>query len=110
MGVSVSRELHRKYGGRVLVIDKEPSPGMHASGRNSGVLHAGVYYPPNSLKARLCSEGNRRMREYCASKNLPINGAGKVIVARGPEDLPGLEELHRRAIANGVQVAWLDAK
>jgi len=110
VGVSVSRELHRKYGGRVLVIDKEPSPGMHASGRNSGVLHAGVYYPPNSLKARLCIEGNRRMREYCASKKLPINAAGKVIVARRPEDLPGLEELHRRATANGVQVAWLDAE
>jgi len=110
VGVSVSREVHRKYGGRVLVIDKESSPGMHASGRNSGVLHAGVYYPSHSLKARLCIEGNRRMREYCAAKMLPINSAGKVIVARGPEDLPRLEELHRRATANGVQVAWLDAK
>jgi len=110
VGVSVARELQRQYGGRVLVIDKEPSAGMHASGRNSGVLHAGVYYPPHSLKTRLCIEGNRRMREYCAAKKLPINGAGKVIVARGPEDLPGLEELHRRATANGVQIAWLDAK
>lgn len=108
VGVTVAHELRRRHGGTVLVIDKESGPGLHASGRNSGVLHAGVYYQAGTLKARLCVEGNRRMREYCAARHLPMNTAGKVIVARGTEELNVLDELHRRATANGVRVAWLD--
>lgn len=110
IGVAVARELRCRYKGRVLVIDKEAQAGQHASGRNSGVLHAGVYYGAGSLKARFCVEGNRRMRAYCESHGIPINSAGKVIVTRRPEELPGLEELHRRASANGVRLAWLDDK
>jgi L-2-hydroxyglutarate oxidase LhgO len=108
IGVTVARELRRRHGGSVLVIEKGSSPALHASGRNSGVLHAGVYYKAGSLKARLCIEGNRRMKEYCAAKKLPINSKGKVIVARDPGELGVLGELHRRATANGVQVAWLN--
>ena len=63
IGVSIARELRRRHGASVLLIEKESSPGQHASGRNSGVLHAGVYYKAGTLKARLCVEGNRRMRE-----------------------------------------------
>jgi len=110
VGVTVARELNRRYGGRVLVIDKEASPAMHASGRNSGVLHAGLYYQPHSLKAKLCVEGNRRMREYCEFKRIPLSAAGKVVVATRPEELPVLEELHRRGTANGARVEWVDNK
>ena len=110
VGITISRELHRRYGGRVLVIEKEPSAARHASGRNSGVLHAGVYYQAGSLKARLCVAGNQRMRAYCRERGLPINECGKVIVARTFEDLPALEELHRRAQANGIEASIIDAQ
>jgi L-2-hydroxyglutarate oxidase LhgO len=110
VGISIARELRRRFTASVLVIDKEDGPARHASGRNSGVIHAGVYYGAGSLKARLCVEGNRRLRAYCAEKNIAINAAGKVVVARSAEDLPGLDELHRRSTANGVNVTWLDQK
>lgn len=110
IGVSIARELRRRYGGRVIIIEKEQSPGLHASGRNSGVLHAGVYYKAGTLKARLCVEGNRRMREYCRVKRLPINDSGKVIVARSQDELPSLHELYARAQANGVRATLIDAQ
>ncbi len=65
IGVAIARELRRRHRATVLVIDKEPKAGLHASGRNSGVLHAGVYYKAGTLKATLCVEGNRRLRAYC---------------------------------------------
>ena len=64
IGVSIARELRRRHRAKVVVIEKESSAGQHASGRNSGVLHAGVHYKPGTLKARLCIEGNRRMRDH----------------------------------------------
>jgi L-2-hydroxyglutarate oxidase LhgO len=91
-----------------LVIEKEPLPGLHASGRNSGVLHAGVYYKAGTLKARLCVEGNRRMREYCLAKRIPLNENGKVIVARSPEELQSLRELYIRSQSNGVCAELVD--
>lgn len=102
VGVSIAREVRRRFGGRVLVIDKESRAGMHASGRNSGVLHAGVYYKAHTLKARLCVEGNRRMKAYCLEKQLPMNSQGKVIVTRNESELESLHELHQRSEANGV--------
>jgi L-2-hydroxyglutarate oxidase LhgO len=103
IGVSIARELRRRFGGRVLVIDKESRAGLHASGRNSGVLHAGVYYKAHTLKARLCVEGNRRMKAYCFEKQLPMNSQGKVIVTRNASELESLHELHQRSEANGVR-------
>jgi L-2-hydroxyglutarate oxidase LhgO len=91
-----------------MVMEKEPAPGWHASGRNSGVLHAGVYYKAGTLKARLCVEGNRRMREYCLAKRIPLNQNGKVIVARNPEELQSLRELYVRAQSNGVCAELVD--
>jgi L-2-hydroxyglutarate oxidase LhgO len=91
-----------------MVIEKESSPGLHASGRNSGVLHAGVYYKAGTLKARLCVEGNRRMREYCLAKSIPLNENGKVIVARSPEELQSLRELYIRSQSNGVCAELVD--
>jgi L-2-hydroxyglutarate oxidase LhgO len=110
IGVSIARELRRRYGGRVLVIEKEALAGYHASGRNSGVLHTGVYYTAGSLKARLCVEGNRRMREYCLDKRIPMTDKGKVIVTRHEDELPTLHELHKRAQANGVRVGLIDER
>ena len=108
IGVSIARELRRRHRAKVIVIEKETSAGQHASGRNSGVLHAGVYYKAGTLKARLCIEGNRRMREYCRIKGIPLNDNGKVIVARTAAELPALRELHARSVANGVRVDLID--
>jgi L-2-hydroxyglutarate oxidase LhgO len=94
----------------VVVIEKEDALGRHASGRNSGVLHAGVYYAPDSLKARTCLAGNRLMKAYCREKGLPLVEAGKVVVARTEAELPVLEELYRRATANGARVELVDAR
>jgi (S)-2-hydroxyglutarate dehydrogenase len=108
IGLSIARELRRRHCAKVIVIEKETSAGQHASGRNSGVLHAGVYYKAGTLKARLCIEGNRRMREYCSMKGIPLNDKGKVIVARTVAELPALRELHARSVANGVRVDLID--
>lgn len=108
VGVAIARELRRRYQAKVLIIDKEPTAGFHASGRNSGVLHAGVYYKAGTLKARLCVEGNRRLRAYCQEKSIPLNDYGKVIVARTAAELAPLRELHQRAHANGVRVSLID--
>jgi (S)-2-hydroxyglutarate dehydrogenase len=110
IGLSIARELRRRHEARVIVIEKELLPGQHASGRNSGVLHAGVYYKAGTLKARLCVEGNRRMREYCVSKRIPLNDSGKVIVARNEKELPTLQELYARSQANGVRCELVDSK
>ncbi|HJR77258.1 MAG TPA: L-2-hydroxyglutarate oxidase [Nitrospiraceae bacterium] len=108
IGVAIARELRRRHRAKILVIDKEPTAGLHASGRNSGVLHAGVYYKAGTLKARLCVEGNRRLRAYCQEKSIPLNDYGKVIVARTAAELAPLRELHQRAQANGVRVSLID--
>jgi len=103
LGLAVAREsLRRKPGMRVLVLEKENRIAAHQTGRNSGVVHAGIYYAPGSLKARLCVEGSREMYAFCAEKDIPYERCGKVIVATDAAELPRLEELHRRAQANGV--------
>jgi L-2-hydroxyglutarate oxidase LhgO len=103
VGLTIARELSARRGG-VVVLEKEDRLGRHASGRNSGVLHAGIYYAPDSLKARSCLAGNRLMKAYCREKGLPLSESGKVVVARAEAELPVLEELHRRATANGARV------
>jgi L-2-hydroxyglutarate oxidase LhgO len=110
IGLTIARELLLAGRGEVLVLEKEPDLGMHASGRNSGVLHAGIYYAPDSSKARTCLAGNRLMRAFCKEKGLPLLECGKVIVARSETELPTLEELHRRAIANGARVRFVDER
>ena len=108
IGIAIARELRRRHGAKVVVLEKETAAGQHASGRNSGVLHAGVYYKAGTLKAKLCVEGNRRLRSYCQEKGIPLNSHGKVIVARTEAELPVLRELHARSQANGVRVSLLD--
>ena len=90
-------------GALVTVIDKERGVAAHQTGHNSGVLHTGIYYRPGSFKARLCVEGRRKMLDFCAEAGIPTHVSGKVVVAARTEELPALEELHRRAIANGVE-------
>lgn len=103
IGVSIARELRRvQPHSSVVVLEKEPELGRHASGRNSGVLHAGFYYTADSLKARFTREGNQALREYCRAKSLPLNECGKLVVARNESDLPQMDELLRRGAANGV--------
>jgi L-2-hydroxyglutarate oxidase LhgO len=111
LGLSVARELSGRYhDSRIVLIEKEARPAEHASGRNSGVLHAGLYYPENTLKARFTVEGNRTMTEYCLEHGLPINRCGKVVVARNQTDLETLHELRRRGEAGGVELELLDEK
>ena len=110
VGIAIARALSKKHNSSILVIDKEHTQAKHASGRNSGVIHAGVYYGAGSLKASLCVEGNRLLREFCHQKSIQINESGKVIVARDEDDLPGLEELYKRSTANGVNISWLSER
>lgn len=111
VGLSIARELKRRRpDASVLLIDKEDAPGRHASGRNSGVLHAGFYYTADSLKARFTRSGNLAWTEYCRERGLPLRACGKLVVASTPEDLPVLDELLKRGRANGVPVAEVDEK
>ncbi len=111
IGLSVALELKRRLPQRaVVVLEKEDSLGAHASGRNSGVLHAGFYYSADSLKARFCRDGNRRLRAYCRERGLPLRECGKLVVAKHARELPGLDELHRRGRANGVNLEMLSLK
>jgi L-2-hydroxyglutarate oxidase LhgO len=92
----------------VTVFEKEPEVGRHQSGNNSGVLHCGLYYKPGSLKARLAVTGIRRMIAFCRENAIPHEVCGKLVVAVSREEVPRLEELHRRGIANGLQgLAWM---
>src|SRR5215218_5689527 len=82
VGIAVARELASRHPGTsVTVVEKEVDCGLHASGRNSGVLHAGFYYTADSLKARFTRDGNRRLTELCRERGLRINQCGKLVVA-----------------------------
>ena len=103
--------LKRAKGARVLILEKEKELGVHASGRNSGVLHAGLYYKPETLKAKLCVEGARTMRAYCEERRIPFKNLGKVIVPPLEEDLSdGLETIIHNGTTNGVPVEMVDQK
>ena len=103
VGLAVARSLAlRRPGLTVVVLDKESSISQHQTGRNSGVIHSGVYYAPGSLKARLCTQGAAALKQYCSERSIPTNICGKVIVATEASELPRLEELHRRAVQNGA--------
>jgi L-2-hydroxyglutarate oxidase len=103
LGLAVARELIRRNPqASVCVLEREADIGTHQTGHNSGVIHAGVYYVPDSLKARLCVEGAREMYEYCEQRSIPHERCGKVIVATDASELGRLDELERRGNANGV--------
>lgn len=104
VGLATARALLvRRPSLDVTVLEKEDAVARHQTGHSSCVLHSGVYYAPGSLKARLCVAGGRRLRDFCATHAIPVDECGKLILAVEPAELPRLEELHRRAVANGVQ-------
>src|SRR4051794_10751331 len=103
LGLAVARELlHRRPGTRVVVLEKEDRVAVHQTGHNSGVVHAGIYYQPGSLKALLCTRGKAMLREYCAARNLPYEECGKLVVAVTPDDVIRLAALAARAGINLV--------
>jgi (S)-2-hydroxyglutarate dehydrogenase len=103
LGLAVARELGaRNPAASICVLEREREIATHQTGHNSGVIHAGVYYVPGSLKARLCVEGAREMYAYCESRGIASERCGKVIVATDASELERLEELERRGHANGV--------
>lgn len=111
VGVSIARELKRRLPDQsVAVLEKESACGVHASGRNSGVIHAGFYYSADSLKARFTRQGNQALREYCAERQIPVLACGKLVVAQTAEELPQLDELLRRGAANGVPLENITAE
>ena len=103
LGLATARELlERAPGSRVVVLEREHDIARHQTSHNSGVVHAGIYYAPGSLKARLAVEGAAATRDYCTAHGLPFAERGKLIVATDPAELPRLDELERRGRANGV--------
>jgi (S)-2-hydroxyglutarate dehydrogenase len=103
VGQAVARELlARRPGAGLCVLEAEPRIGAHQTGRSSGVIHAGIYYEPGSLKAQLCVEGARELYDYCDEHGIPYRKSGKLVVAVEDEELGRLDELERRGIANSV--------
>lgn len=103
IGLAIGREITMKRPGtRVVVVEKEDRIGVHQTGHNSGVVHAGIYYQPGSLKAQLCTRGAAMLREYTTERQLPYDGCGKLVVAVTHDDVARLDALHARADANGV--------
>ncbi|GGI79985.1 L-2-hydroxyglutarate oxidase [Legionella impletisoli] len=109
IGLSLARELVRKQPqARIVVLEKETEIGLHASGRNSGVLHSGIYYKEGSLKAKLCLQGARAMADYCKRYKLPLNPIGKIITPTKPSDQSTIQMLYQCARQNGANVSLID--
>ena len=103
VGLAIGREItRRRPGTRVVVLEKEDRVAAHQTGHNSGVVHAGIYYKPGSLKARLCTRGGAMLREYCAERALPYEECGKLVVAVTPDDVARLDALSARGGLNAV--------
>ncbi|MCT9819341.1 L-2-hydroxyglutarate oxidase [Microbacterium sp. W1N] len=101
VGIALAREL-TAAGAEVTVLEKESRLAQHQTGHNSGVVHAGLYYAPGSMKATLCAEGRGLLREFCADRSLPYRAVGKLVVAVDAAELPALAEIERRSRANAV--------
>ena len=103
VGLAVARELSERHpDAEVRVLERENRLASHQTGRSSGVIHAGIYYRPGSLKARLCVQGARDLYAYCEQQGIETRRDGKLIVAATEEELPRLDELERRGRANEV--------
>jgi L-2-hydroxyglutarate oxidase LhgO len=109
VGVALAERLSRDPAVHVVVVEKEPELASHQSGHNSGVVHMGVYYPPGSLKARLCRRGSELLKEFCTGQDIAYDEVGKVVVAVDERELPALNRLYERSLQNGVpDVAIID--
>ena len=104
LGLATALKLIRVHPSlRLLILEKEAELARHQTGNNSGVIHSGLYYRPGSLKARSCVAGRKELMAFCDENAVPYEICGKVVVATSQEELPRLEELHRRGIANGLK-------
>lgn len=109
IGLAVAYELTQRYHkASITVLEKEEGVGLHASGRNSGVLHSGVYYGNTTLKARVCADGAGKMREFAAEHGIACNCSGKVIIATSEHDLPTVERLLKNAKESGVRAELIN--
>lgn len=109
IGMTVAHEIKKKEpDSKIAIIDKEKDVAKHASGRNSGVLHAGFYYSADSLKAKLTVEGNKKMKAFCLENNIFVNKTQKVVVAKNKDELDGIYTLQKRAEINGVDTKIID--
>ena len=109
VGMALAHQITERWPDlSITVIDKEPEIGRHSSGRNSGVLHAGIYYPPSTLKAKVCVQGAKRLRAWCEAEGLPVLACGKVISPQVAELDSQLELLLERGRANGAEVVLID--
>ena len=111
LGLSTARELQQRYpGSRVCVVEKEQVPAYHQTGHNSGVIHAGVYYTPGSLKARFCFEGNRAIKSFCREHRIEFDECGKLLVATNLIEVERMQALIERSKQNGLTIDVLDHK
>ncbi len=111
LGLATARRiLQVAPGTRVRVIEKDAAVGQQQTGHNSGVVHAGIYYAPGSMKARLCREGKAQLEAYCAERGIPVVRCGKLVVASGEADLAALDRIQARAEANGAPVELVGAE
>ncbi|MBB3139244.1 L-2-hydroxyglutarate oxidase [Halomonas organivorans] len=110
LGMSTAMQLKQAYPDRrMLVVEKEREAARHQTGHNSGVIHAGVYYTPGSLKARFCLEGNRATKAFCDVHDIPYDSCGKLLVATNDLEMQRMQALWDRTEANGLTREWLDA-
>jgi len=110
LGMSTAMQLKQAYPERrMLLLEKEAEPAMHQTGHNSGVIHAGVYYTPGSLKARFCLAGNRATVEFCQAYDIPYDTCGKLLVATSELEMERMQALWERTAANGLEREWLSA-
>ncbi|SHO66528.1 L-2-hydroxyglutarate oxidase [Pseudoxanthobacter soli DSM 19599] len=110
VGLATARELLATHpGAAVAVLEKEDGPARHQTGHNSGVIHAGIYYKPGSLKAQLCREGAQATKDFCTEHGIPFETRGKLVVATNPLELQRMVQLRENAAANGIHVETLDA-
>lgn len=111
IGMSTAMQLITAYpDARIAVLEKESGPAQHQTGHNSGVIHAGVYYTPGSLKARFCLAGNQATRKFCSRHQIPWQACGKIVVATTPLEMDRMATLWQRSAANGLQREWLNAE
>lgn len=111
VGLTIAHTLKNKDKNlKIAILEKEPNVGAHASGRNSGVLHAGFYYTADSLKAKFTKQGNLTLKKYCKTHNIPVLNNGKLVVVKDESELPTLYELETRGKTNGVDITLINAK
>jgi len=111
LGMSTAMQLSETFPDRrILLLEKEPHVARHQSGRNSGVIHAGIYYPPGSLKARFCREGNRATKAFCDEHGIETRTCGKLLVATNNLELERMQGLWERTAANGLEREWLSGE